>query len=348
MSSKFCIAALNNELDRVRSASQGERGNVLFRSGAALYGLVAGGELEEGMVWESLAEAGKSVGLGKNEIASTINSAKRAGFKNPRRAPTKPLTQPITFTSKSTRRIEENSDTCKRPPHAEVQALWDASRRVGETSAIPSKNYHNASMFLLGRRKASGAWEYGPRELRLLHELDLCRVLPEPDAYKYPSWWPSCWANTWVLAVRAHEPDGTLASLHARAVIGSDELKKNELPKTRWPLRCEAKQLLFADHNGLNILCNNASPSIESVFIVEGLTDFLAAVLFSVRNNRRLAVFGFTSGGEAAFGKIRYPEGKIVYVASDNDKTGDRYAIAIRSAIPRHVQVNRVFLGGKG
>jgi len=83
-----------------------------------------------------------------------------------------------------------------------------------------------------------------------LSALDVARVLPDPKGYRWPTWWPG-WRDTWApyrLTVRAYEPDGTLAGLHARAVLPLEDMRPLDLtrtksdgteepsPKTRWPL----------------------------------------------------------------------------------------------------------------
>lgn len=80
----YCAAALQDELDRLARAPQGDRNNQLFRSAAALFGLVATGELGESEVAAALEATARQIGLDEAEVQATLRSARRTGTSTPR------------------------------------------------------------------------------------------------------------------------------------------------------------------------------------------------------------------------------------------------------------------------
>lgn len=217
----------------------------------------------------------------------------------------------------------------QRPPRPEVEALWAACVRVDRTLIHPDASDLAASGFLAQRR-------FFPLHVA---GLDVARLLPLPEAFPYPAWWPARWVRTWRLAVPAYEPNGTLASLHARAVapVSGDD------PKTRWPKDCDAGGLLMADAAGLALL--RGESTAEAAIVAEGLTDLIAFSLWSTRTGRGWPVLAVTSGGARAFADVRWPAGAVCYVATDNDAQGDKYAAEVRAALPAAVKVRRVRFG---
>lgn len=82
--------AIDAEVERVRTASEGTRNNALNRAAFALGQIVAGGQLGETEVIERLVEVAEVVGLDQREIAPTIRSGLRAGAEHPRRSKPNP------------------------------------------------------------------------------------------------------------------------------------------------------------------------------------------------------------------------------------------------------------------
>lgn len=80
-------AALRNECSRVAAAPEGERNSTLFASAAAIFELVAGGELSDGEARSALIQAAHIAGLSDREIGPTLASAEKTGSGKPRRAP---------------------------------------------------------------------------------------------------------------------------------------------------------------------------------------------------------------------------------------------------------------------
>ena len=83
-------AALEDEVERLRSATNGSRNAALNRAGHALGQLVAGGELAEDLVRDALSTAAREVGLTDGEIAKTLASGLESGKRQPRSAPERP------------------------------------------------------------------------------------------------------------------------------------------------------------------------------------------------------------------------------------------------------------------
>ena len=82
--SRWATAALENELDRVRSAVEGQRNDSLNRAAFSLGQIVAAGHLSESVVVDELGRAALVCGLTVEEAEQTIRSGLRAGSQNPR------------------------------------------------------------------------------------------------------------------------------------------------------------------------------------------------------------------------------------------------------------------------
>ncbi|MBF0401820.1 MAG: hypothetical protein HQL90_13765 [Magnetococcales bacterium] len=66
------------------------RNDALFKAGASMAELVAGGVLEEGETTQSLWDAARTAGLQDDEIRATLKSAFARGSQNPRTTPDRP------------------------------------------------------------------------------------------------------------------------------------------------------------------------------------------------------------------------------------------------------------------
>jgi hypothetical protein len=86
-------AALDRECQRVLLAER--RNDALNKAAFALYQLVAGGVLEDGLVQSRLLEAATRAGLPEREALLTIASGRRAGLENPRGVPERPAQTPL-------------------------------------------------------------------------------------------------------------------------------------------------------------------------------------------------------------------------------------------------------------
>lgn len=83
----YGVAALDDEIRTVAAAGNGNRNHQLNASGFVLFQLVAGGQLDESIVTESLLQAGQACGLREAEVRQTLESARSAGLLQPRRPP---------------------------------------------------------------------------------------------------------------------------------------------------------------------------------------------------------------------------------------------------------------------
>jgi hypothetical protein len=88
--SAYGRAALKNECAKLAATPDGGRNDQLFKSSAALFSMVAGGELTADEVEANLLNACEANGLLRDDeagVRKTIESGRKAGFQNPRTAP---------------------------------------------------------------------------------------------------------------------------------------------------------------------------------------------------------------------------------------------------------------------
>ncbi len=89
----YGLKALDDELAEFGRSPQGTRNHNLNTTAFNLFQLVAGGELQEGVVVSRLTSVAMNIGLGEVEIAATIGSARRKGITLPRAAPERSYTR---------------------------------------------------------------------------------------------------------------------------------------------------------------------------------------------------------------------------------------------------------------
>ena len=206
--------------------------------------------------------------------------------------------------------IDEPMET-PRLPRAEVERFL--------RGALPPKDAVGATAAFLERRG-----------------YDAARLAPYARALRpgaAAAWWPAEWSASWSLVVPAWTAAGVLAGVHGRAVDG-------RTPKTRWPLaRVDGvtvaySRLLFAGGVALAGL-RGSWDGVRRLIIVEGLTDYLAAVCAADDGD---AILGGTSGSWGALADVHPPRAVPIYAATDDDDTGRRYAEQIANAMaPRPV-----------
>lgn len=300
-------------------AGAGARNITLNRTALRLFHYAAGGLFDASQVEAVLGEAAGAAGLPSAEVASTLRSARAAGEREPQLPEAvRELDAKIAGLGGGPRQLPargepREAEHPRRPPAAEVAALWESSTRLTEST--------RADAFLARRQL--------PRPE--LGALDVARVLPRGAEHRFPGWWPASWASTWALAVQAFEPDGSPASIHARAIrdVGDG-------PKTRWPKDHQAKGLLFADATGRALLGGESIERLRAVLLLEGLTDFLRGCLWAARRmtqGERFAVLGIAAGGVSALAAVRWPAGSTLLIATDHDKAGEEYAEKILAAV---------------
>jgi hypothetical protein len=82
--SAWAKAALEGELERLRSAQPGMRNHTLNRVAFRLGQIIAGGQLDEGEIEGLLVHNAMAVGLGEREAVATVHSGMEAGESVPR------------------------------------------------------------------------------------------------------------------------------------------------------------------------------------------------------------------------------------------------------------------------
>lgn len=83
----YGLRALEAELSELGRAAVGMRNHSLNGCAFNLYQLVAGGELQEGVVSDRLRSVAIGIGLGEREVEQTLGSARKGGLASPRSAP---------------------------------------------------------------------------------------------------------------------------------------------------------------------------------------------------------------------------------------------------------------------
>jgi hypothetical protein len=215
-----------------------------------------------------------------------------------------------------------------RPPALEVADLWKASRKLNE---LRNTRSDRLVVEFLNERDF---------DIDLLIQSRIVRMLPDRNEYQWPSWWPRTWSPIYRLVVPAFEPNGRLASIHARAV-GTKPVK----PKSRWPKGFEAGGLFMANAEGVALLRGNPSKSLEGLLICEGITDMLRASSSVIREKLNFAVLAGTSGSFRDMAKVDIPKNLRVFVATDPDEQGEQYAGLIHKSLAPH-PVYRLNLAG--
>lgn len=81
---RWAEAAFSGEMDRLRTAREGNRNDTLNRIAFRLGQIVASGALDERRVRGALVQGAQAVGLAEREAASTVESGLRAGQSVPR------------------------------------------------------------------------------------------------------------------------------------------------------------------------------------------------------------------------------------------------------------------------
>jgi 5S rRNA maturation endonuclease (ribonuclease M5) len=214
----------------------------------------------------------------------------------------------------------------KRIEEISIESFWSACMPVNQTIVDPHMLDLGVAFYLARR-----GW-HPPT----LAALDLVRVTPLPDDYKWPSWWPRKWSYDWRLVTRAYKPNGKIAGFHARAITPDTK------PKTRWPFGYDAHGLLMADRRGVALL-RREPVDAQRVIIVEGMTDLIAMSMAVEDAGRTDPIIGITSGATRALTSVRFPNIPVV-VLTDEDAAGEKYAREIREAIPPTVDVRRARL----
>lgn len=230
-----------------------------------------------------------------------------------------------------------------RPPRAEVLATWNACQ--------PVTNDTSARAWFASRKRVL--------DVATLADLDLVRVLP----VKFRALpWMTCnshrWTDVYRLVVPMYDHAGELVTLHARAVV------PDVRPKGASPSGFEVSGTVMADGLALALLRGEKLATGETiadlvaascgsiptadgdtragVLIVEGVPDFVAAVCsWSEAIENAPAVLGVIAGSWSPEIAARVPDGARVVIATDPDKTGERYACMIAETLEDRCELAR-------
>lgn len=85
--SRYCLAALQTAVQRMRNAGSGKRNDTLNMEAFGLAQLVHTGGISEYVIRSALADAAAAVGLDNKEIQATMGSAIEKGLQKPRQLP---------------------------------------------------------------------------------------------------------------------------------------------------------------------------------------------------------------------------------------------------------------------
>ena len=253
--------------------------------------------------------------------------------------------------SRSARFVPPKPEPPPRPDRREVVRMWRSAWRFDRSTPWYSDGPSKADAMALDWLERRNANEDAARRFWPLDDLgalDVARLLPPAVEYDWPDWWPHNrrHRDAYRLACLAFEANGAIGSIHARAVR-DDQTGSS---KTRWPAAGpgSAAGLIMAGPRGARLL-RQKGDAVDAVFILEGITDLIAAELVCSREGLTGVVcLAGAAGSWGAFGAIQWPDeirrGAPVYVRTDPDETGDKYAEQIARALwrPRPLNLQRL------
>jgi hypothetical protein len=207
------------------------------------------------------------------------------------------------------------------PPGDELGAVLDALRPVADDD--------EARAMLEGRSL----------DVARIDDLRLAGVLPL-DA-QLPTWARTKdgpWTKTGHrLIVPVVDASGDIRSVRAWRLT-------NEAPKRVAPTKCKLGGLVLACPNARAMLAGQTDglPSPLRVIVVEGEPDFLTwATRFSDADGDAPVVLGIVAGAWTDTLAARIPDGAHVYIRTDHDAAGDKYAAEIASRVRNRCAVYR-------
>jgi len=148
-------------------------------------------------------------------------------------------------------------------------------------------------------------------------------------------WWPSIWRKEFNILIPMVDFQGNLASVLGRTTYGRRR-------KSSVPISFSTRNLLFACTKARRFLQREETP--EKIWITEGEIDYLTIAQLGQ------PVIGIRSGSLDAISLMKWQEHQSVFIATDNDEAGERYATQIAEkvypACPRRIRLD--MLGGRG
>jgi hypothetical protein len=195
------------------------------------------------------------------------------------------------------------------PPKDEVDALW--------ASCVPTYDDPIVAAYLRGRSL----------DPDVIDSRDLARAISPSGALPR---WAYATGGTWRevgyrLLVGMYDATGEMRSVRAWRVVDGDGAKRKP------PFGHKAGEMVMADAFGRAMLRGEIKP--YRIGIVEGEPDFLSRA--SVTNDAHGATFGIVSGSWTKAFAERVPLGARVYLRTDVDEAGNRYAQEIENTLRR-------------
>lgn len=213
------------------------------------------------------------------------------------------------------------------PPVAEVTALWNACRPIGDDE--------RAARYLADRGLDVDAIEL----------FDLARAIrPGTAMPSYARLGGRSWLDTGhTIVVPVSDGRGATRSLRGW------RHQSSRRPKRLAAAGCSMASLIMACPLARQILAAGAAPAWwprgapPHLVIVEGESDFLTwATRSSDANEVPFAVVGIPGSGSWSIEIAqRIPDGTIVVIRTDHDAAGDRYAVAVARDIGRRCTILR-------
>jgi hypothetical protein len=204
----------------------------------------------------------------------------------------------------------------KRPPEAEVRALWHRCHAVTDDADV-------CAWLLEGEKRRI--------DPALVAERDLARTLPRAGplpawcVYRGASWRTSSHR----VIVPLYGAGGRLESLHARAVAPQAAKDKAASPRD-----AEVRGLVMADAGGRVLLEGATPPSAGKVIVAEGVPDFLTwATHYGDAAEDAPPVLGMIAGSWTLAIAATIPTGWTVIIRTHRDAAGDAYAEKIRASV---------------
>ena len=185
----------------------------------------------------------------------------------------------------------------------EIETFWQASTPIAEDEA--------ASAWLAQRGI----------DPDIVTERDLARVIPKR---------PPVWARKWrgrdlTAAFRLFDSSGTARNIRVRRTHGDG-------PKMRTPYLRPTKGLVGANEAGRAMLRTGTLAEGAVVYLTEGESDFLTLSLWLSEASPDV-VLSVGSGQWTADHALRIPDGTQVFVCTDPDVNGVRYAKGVASSL---------------
>lgn len=170
---------------------------------------------------------------------------------------------------------------------------------------------------------------------------DLARVvLPSATLPAWAVYGRRSWLETGHrLLLPVYDANGVMRSVRAWRIEGADDTPKRLPPKD-----CKAGGVVLASEIGVAMLAGTFRPAV--VVIAEGESDYLTWA--TKRLDKPAAVLGVFAGAWTPEIAARVPDGASVYVRTDHDTAGDKYAAQVNETLRGRCTVKRSKRPGGG